>query len=172
MADGITDSMDMSLNEVREIVMDREAWRAAIHGVEKSQTWLSDWTELWVNTLNLCPKKTCPCHSNVWSKLKTLISFPFIFHMRNETVKSWKRYQNNKYQKNSESQTCLIMQGILSSLLTREFLKNKSFMSPSKVCLTSVFSILKWSIDILVSKILCLATLLPTGWREKGMQLM
>ena len=44
--DGITDSMDVGLGELRKLVTDREAWRAAVHGVTKSQTRLSDWTEV------------------------------------------------------------------------------------------------------------------------------
>ena len=52
--DGIMDSMDVSLSEVRELVMDREAWRAAIHGVTKSRTRLSSWTEVNWTAVHVC----------------------------------------------------------------------------------------------------------------------
>ena len=72
--DVITDSMDVSLSELRELVMNREAWRAEIHGVTKSQTWLSDWTEL-----NLNERRTylLTLDPSQWSYFS--LPFPFYF---------------------------------------------------------------------------------------------
>ena len=94
--------MVVSLSELREMVMDREAWRAEIHGVAKSWTWVSDWTELnWTEHHKTQPNKA-PLFQGISLKVEIIYYYPFTYHYPYDLLayanhKGSVSYQSNFY---------------------------------------------------------------------------
>ena len=93
--DGVTDTMDMCLSRLCELVMDREAWRTAVHGVAKSQTWLSNWTERKMYSVRIW-KTLSPTYTHTHTHTHTLLLQQNLHAIRSQPLHSTLKIKRNK----------------------------------------------------------------------------